>query len=468
MVPDPTLDELIRSASAGDADAQDRLVAAYTPTARAAAARLVNEPDLVDDVVQDAFVEILATLDQLREPNAFGTWVRLAVRKHADRHRRRSRATHELDDDELPRARDTADIVQQLDLVVGIQGVLASARAADRQLLALRYLGDWSVEELAEALAISPGAVRKRLHDARRRLRPALEALTQREDHTMTNYESNLGQVHQSGQLDLGTSAAEPTLRLSRSPDRTPMETGLKVLDAMAPIARGGTVELVGPVGTGHLVLVAELGARMQRAGAPAAVVAVGSTQRSVGATSNLAKLVTDLAANHRHAVVLSDDDEGAQRALHDGSTLAAGLAGDGVEVLLVVDKATCDAASGPAALKDLAGLSAGGGSVTLVLLDPFHRDADLPTPAGMDTRLVLSTELAALGLFPAIDPVASRSNVAGTTLSDDVAELLRRADQVRNYFKQEMIVAEEYTGEAPTWVDKEEAERALRDLVMG
>lgn len=456
MTEELDLVDVVRRAAAGDLSAQHELTARFTAPARSTAARLVNDRHAVDDVVQDAFIEVFATLDRLREADAFPAWLRLSVRKHADRHRRRNRTTAELADDAGPSTPGADVVVEQDTVVAQVRAALATVRDADRLLLELRYLADWSMSDLALALDITEGAVRKRLHDARRRLRPALAHISQREDTPMTDYESLLGRVYAPGELDLDTA---PTV--ARPAAREPISTGLKIIDAIAPIARGGTVEMVGPAGTGHLVLVVELSYRLNRSERDSAIVAVASSDRSV-----LGKLATEPHEHDRHAVIQSDDDDGARLALRDGERLARGLAGAGVDVLLVVDKATCTAVGGPSALKDLAGVSAGGGSVTMVLLDPYVRGNDLPPDAGMETRLVFTTDHLALGIFPALDPVESRSTFDNTELADEVRRLLRASNEVRRFFNQPMVVAESHTGEAPTWVDRGDAEDTLRGLL--
>lgn len=462
MVQGLDLVELVRQAAAGDVSAHAALTATFSPLARATASRLVNDPHSAEDVVQEALAEVFATIDRIRHPEAFPALVRLAVRKHAERHRRRNRPTDSLVDGVGPSTVGADVLVEQRAVVDLVRAALCTMRDSDRRLLELRYLADWSIADLATAFGLTEGAVRKRLHDARRRLRPAVHDLDPRKDTTMTDFEPLLGHVYRPGDLPQ-LEAAPP---VARPATREPVATGLKILDTIAPVARGGTVEMVGPAGTGHLVLVLELSYRLGRTERESAIVAVASSQQSVGAWSNLGKLVTDLPEHDRHAVILSDDAEGARLALGEGANLARGLAGGGVDVLLVVDVASAAAVGGVAALKDLAGVSSGGGSVTLILLDPYAREAELPADRGLETRLVFTGEHLALGIFPALDPVESRSTFDDSELAAEVRQLLRTSNQVRRYFNQPMVVAEDHTGEPPTWVDRADAEQELRQLL--
>lgn len=101
-----------------------------------------------------------------------------------------------------------------------------------------------------------------------------------------------------------------------------------------------------------------------------------------------------------------------------------------------------------------------------MILLDPYERGNALPPDAGMDTRLVLSLEQLTLGIFPALDPIESHARFEDSAIAEDVRRLLRASTDVRRFFHQPMIVAEEHTGEPPTWVARDDAETALQALV--
>src|SRR5688572_17336857 len=131
----------------------------------------VRDRALVDDVVQEAMLEVLATQEALRNPAAVRTWHRLIVRKQADRLTRRLRSTEPLHDEHRWVGDGPEALVERLGDVETIRRALAVVRDSDALLLRLRYVGEWSDADLARLLGITAGAVRKRLHDARRRLR---------------------------------------------------------------------------------------------------------------------------------------------------------------------------------------------------------------------------------------------------------------------------------------------------------
>jgi DNA-directed RNA polymerase specialized sigma24 family protein len=76
----------VKAAQAGDQPAFARLVARFQRAAVAYAGGWAG--DQAEDVAQDAFIEALLCLGQLREPAAFPAWLRRIVRKHCDRRTR--------------------------------------------------------------------------------------------------------------------------------------------------------------------------------------------------------------------------------------------------------------------------------------------------------------------------------------------------------------------------------------------
>lgn len=328
---------------------------------------------------------------------------------------------------------------------------LCGLRDDDRRLLELRYLAGWSNAELADLLDVTSGALRKRLHDARRRLRPHLEHLNQ--EITMTDYTTYIDQIHDAS---LRVSEAPPL----RRPGAAPTVTGLKVIDTMAPVQRGGTIEMVGPAGTGQLVVAFELLYRLGRTPNDIACVAVGAADVAIGSQRNLGHVTTEPGIPGRNAAILTKAASEVPRALKAGAALAAGLAHAGLDVVLVVDEATIRSVD-PKALADAAGV-AEEGAVTVIAVRALDRETQLPPQLGFDTTLVFSIEQFALRIFPAIDTTRCSSRFTTSAAGENARMHLRRAARVRSWFDQPLFVAEDFTGTAGEWIEPTDADQEL------
>ncbi len=80
-----TLTALVTAAQAGDLDAFGQVVGRFQHMAYAVAYAMLGDPDLAEDVVQEAFIEAYIGLPKLREPAAFPGWFRRIVLKRGDR-----------------------------------------------------------------------------------------------------------------------------------------------------------------------------------------------------------------------------------------------------------------------------------------------------------------------------------------------------------------------------------------------
>jgi RNA polymerase sigma-70 factor (ECF subfamily) len=135
------------------------------------AARVLRNPIDRDDAVQEALTRAWVHRASCRTPLAPDPWVRqiarrealrLAVRQRVDRERRADC------DSAAGRAEDSAAIVRRLD----VHEALRALAPAERRLVVLRYYGDLSYGQLADALDMPEGTAKVRLHRVRKRLAP--------------------------------------------------------------------------------------------------------------------------------------------------------------------------------------------------------------------------------------------------------------------------------------------------------
>lgn len=167
-------------------DADEALVALYTAHYRSLvrlSALLLHDTAAAEDVVQDAFVAMHGSWRRLREPESALAYLRQAVVN-----RSRSRLRHlKVVDRKAPAllAPDAAASVPSAEqgamALVSRSEVLHALRGLpqrQREVLVLRYYGDLSEAQIADALKISPGAVKSHASRGMQALRERLARQT--------------------------------------------------------------------------------------------------------------------------------------------------------------------------------------------------------------------------------------------------------------------------------------------------
>ncbi len=156
----------VRAAQCGDRAAFGRLVRDLGPMALRVARGWLKDEAAAEDAAQDAFLDAYRQLAELREPKAFPAWLLRIVRKHCDRRTRRR------SDEPLPTlaAETDNDRLEASEALWALADGLGRLPEHERIVLALHYLGEQSVREVAEMLALSPDAVKQRLRRGRDRL----------------------------------------------------------------------------------------------------------------------------------------------------------------------------------------------------------------------------------------------------------------------------------------------------------
>ncbi len=163
----------------GDISGLEVLVRLYQIQAYDAAYLITNDHAQAEDVVQSAFIRAFERIHQLRNVQSFKPWFMRSVVNSA-----LSAASGRYDSSIEALAEEAAQLPS---LEPSLEEVLESAETRDEILVALeqlssaqrtavvmRYYFDWNDAEVARRLEIPPGTVRRRLRDARRRLRELL------------------------------------------------------------------------------------------------------------------------------------------------------------------------------------------------------------------------------------------------------------------------------------------------------
>lgn len=170
---EPDLASTVAAAKAGSEAAWRQLVEAFQAPLIRLAWMLTGDHDLAADVAQEAFIEAFVRLRQLREPRAFGGWLRTIAVRIARRRRERRKWQPEQ---EIAHGRTPETELAGVELRQTVERALAALSPLCREALALAMEGGLTSAEAAAVLGCSPEAYRVRLHKARQEMRRRLAA----------------------------------------------------------------------------------------------------------------------------------------------------------------------------------------------------------------------------------------------------------------------------------------------------
>jgi RNA polymerase sigma factor (sigma-70 family) len=169
---------LVAAAVTGDRTALSRLVARWHPRLVRHAWRLLGDADRARDMAQEAWIDILRGLSRLNDVAAFPAWAyRIATRRCQREFRRKGHQPVDYDDEVLESASQVPEN-ESGEFAVDLSSVMAAIAqlpGPQRAALALFYIEDLSVAEIAIATDVAPGTVKTRLMHARRKVRALLE-----------------------------------------------------------------------------------------------------------------------------------------------------------------------------------------------------------------------------------------------------------------------------------------------------
>ena len=308
------------------------------------------------------------------------------------------------------------------------------------------------------------------------------------------------------------------------------LETGIKVIDLIAPMTKGGKAGLIGGAGVGKTVLIQELISNIAKFHKGNSVFAgVGERTRE---GNDLYYEMKDSGVLDKTSLVFGQMNEppGARlRVALSGLTMAEAFRDEGKDVLLFIDNIFRFTQAGsevsallgrlPSAVgyqpnlqQEMAALqeritSTRKGSITSMQAIFVPAD-DLTDPAvatlfsHLDSTVVLNRALTEIGIYPAVDPLASSStlidpeivgeehyNVAREVqrvlqrhkdlqdiiailgmeeLSDEDKQTVARARRIQRFLSQPFFVAEQFTGNVGQYVSLKDTVAGFKEILEG
>ncbi len=308
------------------------------------------------------------------------------------------------------------------------------------------------------------------------------------------------------------------------------LETGIKVIDLISPITKGGKVGLFGGAGVGKTVLIQELINNIAKFHSGYSVFAgVGERTRE---GNDLYHEMKESGVIDKTSLVFGQMNEppGARlRVALSGLTIAEGFRDKGSDVLLFIDNifrftqagAEVSALLGrlpsavgyqPNLATEMGALqeritSTRKGSITsvqavFVPADDLTDPAPATTFAHLDSTIVLSRALTELGLYPAVDPLDSSSTILDPEivgeehyqvarevqrilqrykdlqdiiailgmeeLSDEDKLTVARARRIQRFLTQPFFVAETFVGKPGKYVSLSDTIAGFREILDG
>lgn len=165
---------LVARARDGDKDAFNALVRRFQDAAVGYAYALLGDFQLAEDAAQEALLTAWRELPKLRESAAFSGWFRQIVFSQCRRLTRgKALALTSLDEamDVAARQPDPAAVAEAREMNARVFKAVAALRESEREVIALFYLGGYSLAEISEFLGAPLNTIKSRLHQGRQHLR---------------------------------------------------------------------------------------------------------------------------------------------------------------------------------------------------------------------------------------------------------------------------------------------------------
>jgi hypothetical protein len=173
--------ELVHLARQGERAAFATLIERHYPALRGACRRALRDEEPAGDAAQQATLTALLCLDRLRDDARFGSWligIGLNVCRSMLHDRSRlARPLESLPEDRAAAGPDPALAAESAEIEARVRAAIDGLPSGQQEAVTLFYLAGLTQAEIAERLGTASGAIKTRLHKARRTLRASLNEL---------------------------------------------------------------------------------------------------------------------------------------------------------------------------------------------------------------------------------------------------------------------------------------------------
>jgi RNA polymerase sigma-70 factor (ECF subfamily) len=170
------VDAWVAAARGGDEAALEALILRFERPIRVLGMRMVG-PDQAEDLAQETFFRMIEGLPKFRAESRFSTWLFGIAFRTAQGMRRKARrpAERAVELGSAPEPAAPGDPAEALALRAAVEWALARIRPQHRDAVALHYLRELSLAEVAKVMGVPEGTVKVYLFRGRQELYRLLE-----------------------------------------------------------------------------------------------------------------------------------------------------------------------------------------------------------------------------------------------------------------------------------------------------
>ncbi len=176
---------LVTAAQKGDSIALNELFNSFYNDVYYFALKTVKDDELASDVTQEAFIEIINTIGNLKEPAAFVTWMKQITYHQCTRYFKKKKDVLVDEDEDGNTVFDTLveenaefipdEALEKSDFKKTILAMLDELSEEQRAATMMYYFDEMSVKQIAEIQGVSEGTVKSRLNYARKSIKASVE-----------------------------------------------------------------------------------------------------------------------------------------------------------------------------------------------------------------------------------------------------------------------------------------------------
>ncbi|HUT30621.1 MAG TPA: sigma-70 family RNA polymerase sigma factor [Sedimentisphaerales bacterium] len=165
---------LVLRCQIGDRSALVELIERYQAPLRYFVARLIEDPEMAEDILQDTWLAVIRKIHTLRQFDTFSTWLYRIARNSVYKELRKKKHLCLLAED-VAAPGDNEEPVFSPEDAARVHVCLERLRPEHKEVLMLRFLEQMLYEQISQVIGCKVGTVRSRIHYAKRALKREME-----------------------------------------------------------------------------------------------------------------------------------------------------------------------------------------------------------------------------------------------------------------------------------------------------